>query len=111
MLAGASQKLVVRNRGHGYTYSLHSAEVALQESIRAARLVRNQPETQPTAKTLNSNGANLVSLGSGNIRSNICPRVVKPSHRGQSGAVVNQGEYAATIPLHISSSILLQSRR
>jgi len=98
MLVGTYQKRVVRNRGHGYTYSLHSAEVALQESIRTARLVRNQPETQPTAKTLNSSGANPVSLGSGNIRSNICPRVVKPSHRGQSGAVVNQGDYAATNP-------------
>src|SRR6187551_3712459 len=98
MLVGTYQKWVVRNHGHGYTYSLHSAEVALQESIRAARLVRNQPETQPTTKTLNSNGASPISLGLGNIRSNICPRVVKPSHRGQSGAVVNQGDYAATNP-------------
>ena len=66
MLVGTYQKRVVRNRGHGYTYSLHSAEVALQEPP-GLQTVASRLETQPTAKTLNSNGANPASLGSRNI--------------------------------------------
>ena len=111
MLAGASQKWVVCNRGHGYTYSLHSAEVALQESIRAARLVRNQPETQPTTKTLNSNGANPISLGSGNIRSKHLPQGCETFPPGPVGGRGKSGRVGRNeSPLHISSSNLLQSR-